>query len=179
MDAVTTRANDGTRAQDATGIGGLSRAEKGPLQIASPDDSSNITELIADSLTPGHPDVVRHLLNAAGARAPEVDCSPDEAEPRNPLLRQFAEICRRYMTPDGKFQTTAIRLEDIGGLTEWLMMIDPVDDGQDMTGRLTSDIGGHVGTFFAGIYMAVHQRGEIAYSEHEPPLNVLFASGSG
>ncbi len=158
--------------------------------MASPDNSGDIIDVIADSLTPRQTDVVRHLFNAAGARAPEVIWSPDEAELRSPLLRQYAGICRRYMTPDGKVPTTAIRLEDFGGLTEWMMMIDLVDDGQDfrytfygaaisehygqdMTGRLTSDFSGHIGTFFAGLYKAVHRRGEIAYSEHEPPINVF------
>ncbi|MEK6215894.1 MAG: PAS domain-containing protein, partial [Boseongicola sp.] len=128
--------------------------------------------------------------NAAGARAPEVIWSPAEAELRSPLLRQFADICRRYTTPDGVIPATAVRLEDFGGLTEWLMMIDPIDDGKDfrytfygpaisehygkdMTGQLTSNFGGHIGNFFAGIYKAAHKRGEIVYSEHEPPINVF------
>ena len=158
--------------------------------MAGPDDTGNVIDLIADSLTPGRPDLVRQLFNAAGARTPEVIRSPNEAELRSPPLRQFADICRHYTTPDGKIPTTAVRLEDFGGLTEWLMMVDPVDDGrdfrytfygaaisehyvQDMTGRLTSAFDGHIGTYFAGLYKAAHQRREIVYSEHEPPINVF------
>ena len=141
--------------------------------MVNPEQSSDIVESIANSLTPGCPDVARQLFNSAGARAPEVIWSPEMAELRSPLLREFAAICQGYQTPDGTIPTTAVRLEDFGGLTEWLMMIDPVEDGQDfrytfygsaisdhyghdMTGRLTSDIGGHVATFIAGLYKAVH-----------------------
>jgi PAS domain-containing protein len=163
---------------------------KEPDQIADSDDTGEIVDLIADSLTPGHPDAVRDLFNSAGARAPEVIWSPDDAELRSPLLRQFASICQRYKTADGRIPTTAVRLEDFGGLTERLMIIDLVDDGKDfrytfygagicdyyghdMVGRLTSDIGGHIATFFSGLYKAVLRRGEIVYSEHEPPITVF------
>ena len=61
--------------------------------MAGPDDTGDVIDLIADSLTPGRPDLVRQLFNAAGARTPEVIWSPNEAELRSQLLRQFADIC--------------------------------------------------------------------------------------
>ncbi len=40
--------------------------------MAGPDDTGNVIDLIADSLTLERPDLVRQIFNAAGARTPEV-----------------------------------------------------------------------------------------------------------
>ncbi len=153
-------------------------------------NADDVIDLIAASLVPGRPDVTRHLFNAVGARAPDVVWSPNDAELRNPLLRQFAEICSKYHDENGNISANAIRLEDFGGLTDWIMLIDVLDQGQDfrytfygpeiadyygqdMTGQRTSEFGGHISTFFGGLYKAIMRRGETAYSEHEPPQNVF------
>ena len=154
-----------------------------------PIDNDVIAD-IAQSLLPGRPDVIRQMFNAEGARAPEVIWAPTDADLRNPLLRRFAEIVRGYRTADGHVPARALRLEDFGGLTEWLMLVDAIDGGKDfqytfygpsiadhygrdMTGRRTSEFAGHIASFFAGLYSAAIQRGEPVYSEHEPPASVF------
>ena len=154
------------------------------------NQTGDSVDLVADSLAPDGPDTLRQLFNAAGARAPEVIWSPKEAELRSSLLRSFARICDRYRDSRGAIRSNAIRLEDFGGLTEWLMLIDVDKDGadfvytfygssiaeqygRDMTGKRTSEFTGHIGTFFAGLYKAALKRGETVYSEHEPPASVF------
>src|SRR6056297_3786446 len=132
---------------------------------------NEIAELVAETFIPDRPDTVRKLFNDAGARAPEVIWSPNRNELRNPLLRTFEEICQGYAV-DGRVPQSAVRLEDFGGLTEWLMLLKPIDGGadfeylaygssvaesfgRDMTGHRTSQFGGHISTFFLGLYRAV------------------------
>lgn len=148
-----------------------------------------IADLVADAFVPEQPDTIRQLFNEVGARAPEVIWSPSHAELRNPLLRTFNDICQGYAV-DGRVPQSAVRLEDFGGLTEWLMLLEPVNGGEDfkylsygasiaesfgtdMTGRQTSDFGGHISTFFLGLYRAIMRRGEWVCSEHEPPRDVF------
>ncbi|MDJ1016929.1 MAG: hypothetical protein QNJ35_10490 [Paracoccaceae bacterium] len=157
--------------------------------MAAPAQPKAVADLIAESLSAEKPDTVRSLFNAEGAREPEIHWSPRDPELRNPLLRQFAEVCHRY-EKNGKIAADAIRLEDFGGLTEWLMLLEPVEEGADfqylsygssiaesygtdMTGRRTSEFGGHISMFFLGLYRAVLKRDEAVYSEHEPPARVF------
>lgn len=150
---------------------------------------TEVAEQVAESLVPDRADAVRKLFNDAGARAPEVIWSPQPNELRNPLLRSFYELCARHSV-NGRVPESAIRVEDFGGLAEWLMLLQPVDGGKDfeylhygasvaqnfgadMTGKRTSEFGGHISTFFLGLYRAVIRRNEWAYSEHEPPKEVF------
>ena len=150
---------------------------------------TDIADLVAKSVLPDGNDTIRELFNDAGARAPEVIWTPGTADVRNPLLKQFQAIVKGYKI-DGRVPAKSVRLEDFGGLTEWLMLLEPVDGGADfrylaygssiaesfgtdMTGRLTSEFGGHIATFFLGLYRAVLQQKACAYSEHEPPRNVF------
>lgn len=91
---------------------------------------------------------------------------------------------------DGTLPDGDVNLAHFGGLNEWIMMIEPVEGvnnylytyysagiaqnyGRDMTGHLTSEVAGHVGTFFTGLYSAMVERCQTVYSEHEPPQNVF------
>ena len=150
---------------------------------------NEIADLVAETFIPDQPDTVRKLFNDAGARAPEVIWSPKRTELRNPLLRTFEDLCSAYAV-DGKVPESAIKLEDFGGLSEWIMLLKPINSGtdfeylaygssiaesfgQDMTGRRTSEFGGHISTFFLGLYRAVLRRTEWVYSEHEPPREIF------
>ena len=157
--------------------------------MTSLQNASDIVELVAESFSPDSPDAVRRLFNEAGARAPEVIWTPSSIEVRNPLLKQFQDICKGYKV-DGRVPASAVRLEDFGGLTEWLMLLEPVDGGSDfkylaygssvaesfgsdMTGHRASEFGGHISSFFIGLYCAVLREKRCVYSEHEPPRNVF------
>ena len=150
---------------------------------------SETADLVAKSLAPNGPDAVRRLFNEAGARPPEVIWNPTPAEVRNTLLRTFNDVLEGYMVDD-HVPVSSVRLEDFGGLADWLMLLKPIDGGEDfeylfygssiadsfgtdMTGRRTSEFGGHISTFFLGLYCAVLKRGERVYSEHEPPRDVF------
>ena len=61
--------------------------------MAAPAQTSAVADLIAESLSAEKPDTMRSLFNAEGAREPDVLWSPSDLELRNPLLRQFAEVC--------------------------------------------------------------------------------------
>lgn len=158
--------------------------------MAEQNSKSEVVDLIAGSFAPAASTLVRQMFNAAGARAPEVIWSPTEVELRNPLLREFAATCRRLARDDGTLPDGDINLDYFGDLKEWIMMIEPVEGkndfiytyygesiaqnyGRDMTGHCSSEFTGHVGTFFTGLYSAMFERGETAYSEHEPPQNVF------
>lgn len=152
--------------------------------------SSSVINQIAKSLEPGQSSILRDLFNAEGARAPEVIWAPTDADLRSPLLRKFSAVVAGYRNSDGQVPASSLRLEDFGGLTEWLMLVDVMDGGsdyqytfygpsiaeyygQDMTGRRTSEFQGHIASFFAGLYAAVRSRREPVYSEHEPPAQVF------
>ncbi len=150
----------------------------------------DIVDQIAESFAPAPTNLVRQMFNSAGMRAPEVIWSPSDIELRSHLLRQFAATCRVLARDDGTLSDAPINLDHFGDLKDWIMMIEPVQDakdfrytyygkgiaqnyGRDMTGRRASEFGGHVATFFAGLYSAMLKRGETVFSEHEPPQNVF------
>ena len=158
--------------------------------MAERHSKNDVVDLIAGSFAPAAPNLIRQMFNAAGARAPEVIWSPTDVEIRNPLLREFAAVCRVLARDDGTMSDGDINLDHFGDLKEWIMMIEPVEGendfvytyygegiaqnyGRDMTGRRSSEISGHVGTFFTGLYSAMIERDETVYSEHEPPQNVF------
>ena len=153
-------------------------------------NSDNTMEAIRESLLTGDTDVARRVFISHGARAPEIIWAPKDAEIRNPLLRQFAEICRASSAANGKFLAADFRMNAFETLGDWLMLIDIDKDaggyrylhygtaiaesyGQDMTSRLTSDLGGHIADFFCGLYAAVEIKKEHVFSEHEPPLGIF------
>jgi PAS domain-containing protein len=158
--------------------------------MAERNSKSEVIDLIAGSFAPATPNLVRQMFNAAGARAPEVIWSPSDIEIRNPLLREFAATCRVLAHEDGSLPDGEMNLDHFGDLKEWIMMIEPVEGetdflytyygsgiaqhyGRDMTGQRSSQFGGHIGTFITGLYSAMLERGEIVYTEHEPPQNVF------
>ncbi len=158
--------------------------------MAETNSEHDVVDLIAESFSPAPSNLVRQMFNAAGARAPDVIWSPKAVEIRNPLLRQFAAICRVLAREDGTLSDGPIDLDHFGELKEWIMMIEPVNGavdfrytyygtgiaqnyGRDMTGHRSSEFTGHVGTFFTGLYAAMLARQETVYSEHEPPQNVF------
>lgn len=158
--------------------------------MAQENPKQDVIDLVADSFAPAAPNLVRQMFNAAGARAPEVIWSPSDIEIRNPLLREFAAICRTLARKDGSMPDGDINLDHFGELNEWIMLIEPVEGendfvytyygagiaqhyGRDMTGQKSSQFGGHIGTFITGLYSAMLERNEIVYTEHEPPQNVF------
>lgn len=158
--------------------------------MAQENRKQNVIDLVADSFEPAIPNLLRQMFNAAGARSPEVIWSPTDIEIRSPLLREFAAVCRVLAREDGSLPDTDINLDHFGDLKEWIMMIEPVEGetdflytyygsgiaqhyGRDMTGQRSSQFGGHIGTFITGLYSAMLERGEIVYTEHEPPQNVF------
>lgn len=160
------------------------------IRIVQEEPKQSAIDLIAASFAPAAPNFVRQMFNAAGARAPDIIWSPTDVEIRNPLLREFAAICRALAREDGTLPDGDIDLDHFGELKEWIMLIEPVagendfiytyygegisqNYGRDMTGHRSSEFAGHVGTFFSGLYSAMIERGETVYSEHEPPQNVF------
>jgi hypothetical protein len=95
--------------------------------MAQRDSKHDVIDLIADSFAPAAPNLVRQMFNAAGARAPDVIWSPTDVEIRNPLLREFAAICRVLARDDGTLPDGDINLDVYGDLKEWIMMIEPVE----------------------------------------------------
>ncbi len=155
-------------------------------------EDAPIAAQIADSLMPGQKDALRRLFNDHGARAPTILWSPGAQELSSPLLRRFAEHCTAWMTDAGRVADTAFDIDQLEGLRDWLMLIEPAGDdgyrytyygqciaeyyGTDMTGKTTRTFGGHIAQFFEGLYEAAKRRREWAMSEHEPPQGVFVRS---
>ncbi len=159
-----------------------------PIDAATPEAGSALAETIAESLMPGRRDALRRLFNDHGARAPMVIWSPTLAELQSPLLRRFALHCEALMDDAGRVPDAAFSADDLEGLSDWLMVLS-LDEGtfrydfygraiadhygRDMTGETTRAFGGHISTFFEGLYAAALRRREWAMSEHEPPHGVF------
>lgn len=159
----------------------------------TPDATDKLGDMVdlADHLAVGRTDTVGALFAAHGGSTPTVIWQPAEQDIRQPLLRQFSRFCRQL--GDGKMGPLPMSTfdnADVGDLDGWLMRVDVVDDGRDfryksygpeikaifgrdMTGRLTSEIGGHVSTFFAALYHATIIRREWVLSVHEPPSGIF------
>ncbi|MBT8458253.1 MAG: PAS domain-containing protein [Boseongicola sp.] len=164
--------------------------QQADTEMAERNSKNEVVDLIAGSFAPAAPNLGRQMINPAGARAPEIIWSPTDVEIRNPLLREFAAICRVLARDDETLPDGDIDLGTFGDLKEWIMIIERVEGendfiysyygegiaqhyGRDMTGHRSSEFTGHVGTFFTGLYGAMLERNETVYSEHEPPQNVF------
>ena len=154
----------------------------------SPTGDAQTADLVAESLMPGRPDAVRRLFNAQGAPAPTIIWSPETSELPSPQLRRFASLLGELQDAHGRIPVDRFEVEALEGLNDWLMLVEPEAGsfryayygrgianhyGRDLTGKSTSDIGGHISQFFEGLYRAAHQREEWVYSEHEPPQSVF------
>ena len=155
--------------------------------------SSNVSDLTVESLLPGRENGLRQLFNQAGLRAPEITWTPSRSELHSPLHRQFEAKCRQLAGPDGRILKKDVAAADFGGLSDWQMLIEVRNDGEDflythygkaisessgidMSDRLVSDFGGHVSTFFMGLYRAILKTGQWVYSQHESPREMFVRS---
>lgn len=153
-------------------------------------ENRDIVAEIADSLRPDRDNALRRLFNREGARTPEVIWSPAKIELRSPVIRDFFDICEAARGEDGELRDTALDVTDFGAAAEWLIVSEPVaggDDyrfayygpgiaehfGHDMSGRLLSEIGGHIMNFLAAVYRVAAERRASVYTEHEPPRSVF------
>lgn len=135
---------------------------------------------------------VSDLFSQHDTGSPLVLWNPSIHDFKSPIVRTFAET----MMGDGPHATRLtcddFAAHDLTPVAPWLMLLEPNTGGidfkylrygsdisaifgQDMTGRYTSEIGGHMSDFFIALYMAVLERNECVFSLHEPPLGV-FAS---
>jgi PAS domain-containing protein len=137
---------------------------------------------------------LREMFAAQGASAPILIWDPTDPDLRHPVVRAFAARLRGLCDGAGRLTLKAFEDADLTGYEDWMMLLDPVTDasgaavdfryahygsdvaanyGRDMTGRLTSDIGGYISVFFMALYRAAMARGAWVKSLHEPPSEVF------
>lgn len=141
-------------------------------------------------LSAGRTDTIGLLFGAEGARAPIVVWDPGPADLEHPLLRNFLHAAHAARDADGRVPLAWIDSPEFAMFSDWTMVLTPVTGlsdfhydhygpeiarayGKDATGGRTSDFSGHIASFFLALYQAVIRRGQIASSEHEPPLQVF------
>lgn len=161
---------------------------------ALPIDSEALVRTLTDELVAGRSRGLRALFSAQKASAPLLIWEPQDQDLRHPVVRAFAARLRELRDPGGNVRLETFERADLSGFEDWMMILDPVANasgeavdfryrhygsevtanyGRDMTGRLTSEIGGYVAVFFKALYRAVMARGEWVKSMHEPPSEVF------
>ncbi|WP_139840058.1 PAS domain-containing protein [Pseudoruegeria sp. SK021] len=145
---------------------------------------------LSHELSAGRTDTVGALFASQGARSPLVVWDPCLADLNHPTLRSFLKAAHRERDPSGRILDRWADSAEFAAYSDWMMIVSPADGqidfrydhygreiaaayGQDMTGRLTSEIGGHIALFFSALYQAVSRRNQIVSSEHEPPKQVF------
>lgn len=160
----------------------------------APTDAEIETGALAAELEEGRTEMLRHLFAAANATSPIVIWDPMDRDLKHPVVRAFATKLRSITDAEGRLTQSALEAADLAGFNDWMMLLEPLRDangavrdfryshygseiaasyGRDMTGRCTSEIGGHIAAFFAALYQAVLARGEWVKSIHEPPSEVF------
>ncbi len=140
------------------------------------------------SIFQGSSDLLKSHFAAEGAAEPRLIWSPSQDDYGSPILRSFADVCDAIGTPGGAINIKDFSLDAFDGLDRWLLILERKGDdfvynhygaeirdnyGSDMTGKLTTDFPGHIGSFFSALYSAAAKRAERVLSEHEPPRKVF------
>lgn len=145
---------------------------------------------LVEDLEAGCTEFARALFARHDAPAPIVKWDPLPNDLRHPLMVRFDHLCHEMLRTDRCIQQEDFEFERFSSVHDWMMLLDVDaggDDfrylhygkgiaehfGRDMTGRCTSDIGGHVSAFFCALYQAAMRRKESVMSEHEPPRSVF------
>lgn len=153
-------------------------------------ERDSAVETIADSLLPAGLD---RLFVGAGARAPHIVWSPGRSDLQHPLIEAFSVACDAVAGQDGQVRADRVLPDLLDRFGDWMMVLDVLPGGEDfryahygrgiadhfgrdMTGNLSADFGGHIGTFFTALYRAAFLRRERVLSEHEPPIQVFVRS---
>ncbi|WP_424976322.1 PAS domain-containing protein [Dinoroseobacter sp. S124A] len=160
----------------------------------APTDAEIETAALAAELVEGRTEMLRHLFAAANATSPIVIWDPFDRDLKHPVVRAFASTLRPIADAQKRVTQAALDAADLSGFSDWMMRLEPIRDadgsvrdfrylhygseiaasyGRDMTGGYTSEIGGHISSFFAALYHAVLGRGEWVKSIHEPPSEVF------
>jgi diguanylate cyclase (GGDEF)-like protein/PAS domain S-box-containing protein len=139
---------------------------------------------LATEILAGRRRGVDSLFAAVGSRPPLLLWDPTPEQLHYPSLVELERLWRsRRAWPE------AI-VAELGPLAERAMVVDPLPDrcdfiyhhygrliarhyGDDLTGRRTLDVPGHVPIFAAAVYRAVTIRKRPILTEHEPPRDVL------
>jgi PAS domain-containing protein len=151
-------------------------------------------ESLTQDLIEGRRRRLREMFSAQGASTPIVIWDPSDPDLRHPVVRAFAARMRGLRDADGRMSVAAFEEADLAGFEDWMMVLETVlnasgaavdfrylhygsdiaaNYGRDMTGQLTSDIGGYISVFFTALYQAVMARGDWVKSMHEPPSEVF------
>lgn len=149
---------------------------------------------LTEELIDGRTDALRLLFAEQDASAPILIWDPQHRDLRHPVIRAFSTELRALCDAEGRVTLEAFEAADLAGYRGWLMLLEPIRDGdgdpvdfaylhygsevaatygRDMTGRRTSEIGGYISTFFTALYRAVIARGQWVKSLHEPPSEVF------
>lgn len=149
---------------------------------------------LTEDLIAGRSRGLRALFSAQKASTPLLIWDPQDQDLRHPVVRAFAARMRDLRDASGMVSLATFEAADLSGFDEWMMVLDPVTNaagetvdfryrnygaevvanyGRDMTGRLTSEIGGYIAVFFTALYLAVMARKQSVKSMHEPPSEVF------
>ena len=145
---------------------------------------------LAAEIEAGKMDLARTLFAQHDAPTPIVKWDPLPHDMRHPLIARFDHICGELLHTDGRILQEDFDFQRFASLHDWIMLVDVETGGhdfrylhygkgiaehfgRDMTGRRTSEFGGHIGVFFTALYIAVVRRKERVLSEHEPPRRIF------
>jgi PAS domain-containing protein len=162
-----------------------------PSQLVTARDFSaaDVARLSAALCSDGLDPLVA-LFEAVGAQAPLVLWRPGPANLRHPVLRRLHDAVAAQSDARGRAPLSLVDSDEFKALSDYAMVLEPVAEGrdfryvqygnqiansyrQDLTGRLTSEIGGHIALFFLALYQAVMRREVTVKSVHEPPEQVF------
>ena len=122
--------------------------------------------------------------------APTVLWNPSPFDITHPIIKSFSE----FMLDEGGLSKSSEEFEipplSNRSFAPWIMILEPEPThpdfrylqygaeiaamfGRDMTGRYTSEIGGHISEFFVALYSAVVIRKQSVLSVHVPPQGVF------
>ena len=161
-----------------------------PNAVPNAWTDSDIVDMMAVSLLPGRTSAVRRLFEAAGSNPPAILWAPGPGEIQNPVLARFSNVCRGLADETNRVPFEKFSLDAVSDMLDFCMLVLPVQGGadfryahygaaitrnygKDMTGSLTSDIGGHISRFFTALYRAIMRRQEWVLSVHSPPCSVF------
>lgn len=156
-------------------------------------EANRSLELMLGCLSPSQFEDACLAFSKAGASTPIVIWSPDRIQLMHPLIERFWNLCRERLRVDGQLYAEDLNLADFDTLVDWLMVlrVDPANDsfvyahygkgiaehfGRDMSGRSTTDFGGHISEFFTAAYREVRRQRQWLLTDHEPPRQIFVCS---
>jgi PAS domain-containing protein len=147
---------------------------------------------LAQALAQGRSLDIDRMFRRAGLAPPLVVWRPERGELGHPTLRDFHARCLAVSAADGALRLEEFEALDLGGLADWLMVLEPLEDddfrylrygpgiaaeyGRDMTGTCASAFDGHISVFFRALYAAATRVKHAVMSVHEPPRAVFVSA---